>query len=413
MASLVLGMDFYEKEVYVCLWNEEERCTKSFNVPDKSDGERIPLFVVPTVNGDFIAGHEGITYSIREECNGVSLLYGKNVKDTVEVNGMKFRIEELLAGFIGDILSAVRKCYAGALFSRICITGERMNANDRRRLTDALLKLGYGRDRFFVINHANAFLRYMVSADEMRRRQQAVTIDVDSVGSEVYFYTPADRGMGFPAYIEHLETSKVLDVKVADIENAERRAEAFENVVSFVVKQDKNINCLYVTGRLTDDEKIKDVLRRYASPGLKIFSGQNLYSSGACYRAVNETLKDGILCDGEVFHTVSVEGYKDAVIDAIDLISAGCSLEKANEKIYLIPDNSDKIVFRIRDLRNGHTATVNFPLDGLLHAENRTNRLEVTVRFPDIKTLVIKIRDLGFGDIYPASFRVSEQTIML
>jgi hypothetical protein len=413
MASLVLGMDFYEKEVYVGLWNEEERCTKSFNVPAKSDGEHIPLFVVPTGKETFIAGHEGIAYSIREGCNGVSLLYGKNVKERVEVNGMVFEISELLAGFIGDILSAVRKCYAGAAFSRICITGERMNPDDSRRLSDALLRLGYGKERFFIINHANAFLRYMVSSDEIRRRQRAVTIDTDSFGSEVYFYNPADRGMGFPTYIERLETSPVLNEELYTIADGDKRKEAFEDVVSYVMTQDRNVNCLYVTGHIAEDERIKDVLRRYASASLKIFSGQNLYSSGACYRAVDEKLKDGILSDGEVFHTVSVEAYKDAVIDGIPLIKAGCPLDRAVGRIYLIPDNSDKIVFRIRDQRTGRSEAVNFPLDGLIHRENRTNRLEITVRFPDIKTLVIKVRDLGFGSIYPASYRVSEQTIML
>ncbi len=413
MASLVLGMDFYEKEVYVGLWNEEEHCTKSFSVPAISDGENIPLFVVPLRDGSFIAGHEGIARSIKDSCNGVSFLYGKNVKENVEVNGMEFDITDLIAGFIGDILGAVRKCYAGAAISRICVTGERMTRDDERRLSVALMKLGYDRDRFFVINHANAFLRYMISADELRRRQRAVCIDIDHAGAEVYFFNPADRGMGFPAYVERLENSPVLNRVISDISDIDEMAAAFDDVVSYAFMQNRNINFMYVTGKTAEDERVKNVLRQYASPGMKIFSGQNLYSSGACYRAVNEKLKDSILSDGEAFQTVAVEGYKDATIDAIPLIAAGESLEKAGGKIFLIPDNSDRIVFRIKDSRNGHVEVVNFPIEGLLNRENKTNRLEVTVRFLDAKTLAIKVRDLGFGDIYPASFRVCEQTIML
>ncbi len=406
-------MDFYEKEVYVGLWNEEEHCTKSFIVPAKSDGENIPLFVVPLRDGSFIAGHEGIARSIKDGCNGVSLLYGKNVKENVEVNGMEFNITDLIAGFIGDILNAVRKCYAGAAFSRICVTGERMTRDDERRISAALMKLGYDRERFFVINHANAFLRYMISADELRRRQRAVCIDVDSAGAEIFFFNPADRGMGFPAYVERVENSPVLNRVISDITDGDEMAAAFDDVVGYALMQNRNLNFMYVTGKAAEDERIKNVLRQYASASLKIYSGQNLYSSGACYRAVNEKLKDSILSDGETFHTVSVEGYKDATIDAIPLIVAGESMEKANGRICLIPDNSDKIVFRIKDFRNGRVSVVNFPLDGLLNRENKTNRLEVTVRFLDVGTLVIKVRDLGFGDICPASFRVREQTIML
>ncbi len=413
MASLVLGMDFYEKEVYIGLWNEEEHSTKSFSVPGKSDGERIPLFVVPLKDGTYIAGHEGIARSIGDGCNGVSMLYGRNVKEKVEVNGREYEVTDLLAGFIGDILNSVRKCFAGASFLRICVTGERMNPEDERRIEAALIKLGLERDRFFIINHANAFLRYMIGSDELRRRQRAVEIDSDMGGSEVCFYNPSDRGMGFPAYVERLENTGILGNNIRDIADGDKKAAAFEDVVSLVLKQGRNINCMYVTGKMAEDDKIKNVLRKYASASMKIFSGQNLYSSGACYRALNERTKDDFLSDGEVFHSVSVECYKDAVIDAVPLISSGCLLEKASGRIYLIPDNTDRIVFRIKDLRNGRTEAVNFPLEGLLHRENKTNRLEITVRFVDIKTLVIKVRDLGFGDLYPASYRVCEQTIML
>ncbi len=413
MASLVLGMDFYEKEVYVGLWDEEERFTKSFTVPARSDGERIPLFVVPLSDGSCVAGLEGVRKSLADDIEGTSALYGKKAADKTVLNGREYDTTELLAGFLEDVLNGIRKCFAGAAFSRICITGEEMNADDERRLSNALRMLGYDNDRFFIINHANAFLMYIINTDELRRRQHVVGVDISADGIEAYYFNPADRTRNYPAYIERLEGSRTLKVGLAGIEDRRMRAEAFENIISFVLMQNRNLNCMYVTGKAAEDDCIKNVLRKYASPGLKIFSGQNLYSSGACYRAVNEKPRDNILSDGEVFHSVSVEGYRDATVEFVPLIEAGCPLVGAEKKIFMIPDNINNIVFRIRDYRNGHTEAVNFSLYGLISGENKTNRLEISVRFVDIKTLVIKVRDLGFGEIKPATFRVSEQTIML
>ncbi len=413
MASLVLGMDFYEKEVYVGLWDEEERITRNFTVPAKSDGERIPLFVVPLSDGSCIAGLEGIRRSLGDGIEGASLLYGKRAGEQTVLNGKVYDTTDLLTGFLGDVLNGIRKCFAGASFSRICITGEAMGADDERRISNALLRLGYDNDRFLIINHANAFLRYIINTDELRRRQHVVGVDITSEGTEVYYFNPADRTRNYPAYIERLEASRTLKVRLADIEDGTARAEKFENIISFVLMQNRNLNCMYVTGKTADDECIKSVLRKYASPGLKIFSGQNLYSSGACYRAVNEKPRDSILSDGEVFHSVSVEGYRDASVEFVPLIEAGCPIAEAKKKIFMIPDNINNIAFRIRDHRNGRTEDVNFSLYGLISGENKTNRLEITVHFTDIKTLVVKVRDLGFGEIKPASFRVAEQTIML
>ena len=45
--------------------------------------------------------------------------------------------------------------------------------------------------------------------------------------------------------------------------------------------------------------------------------------------------------------------------------------------------------------------------------ENKTLRLEIEARFLDYNTLVLKIRDVGFGDICPATYRVWEQIVNL
>ena len=413
MASLMLGLDFCKSEVFVGLWAEEERCSKSFSVPKKSQGDHIPLYVVPLPDGTFLAGHEGLDYSISNRVNGVSILYGDGVREKVTLGDREYDIRELLAGFLGDVLGTIKKYYGNAQIARLCITGERMNPEDRERITSALHILGYTDSQFLIINHANAFLFYMVGAGEDRRKTKAATVDLDSAGACTYSYVPADNRLGTPGYVRSDNADVITRTNLEAIEDEEEKVKSFEGIINMTMTFVRPVSVLYVTGRSIADERIKNVLKGYASERMKIFSGQNLYSSGACFRAAIENLEDKYITDGSIFHSISMEGYKDAVIDEVQLIPAGTPLSEAEHTISVIPDDTRELVFHVKDHRNGDRKSITFVMDDLEIKENKTNRLQITVTFLDIFTMVIKVRDMGFGDIYPASFRVWEQIVKL
>ncbi len=416
MASLMIGIDFYDTEVYVGLWAEDERCAKIFSVDNISDTDfpdKIPLFVCPDGEGNFYAGHEGIEYSIKKQCNGVSTLYGPQVKDKVKVNDKEYAVTDLLAGFLGAVLQSIKKHFGGASIAKLCLTGSRMNPHDELRLRTALDKIGFPFEQLDIINHANAFARYMLHMDEDKRSKRAVTIDLDRYGACIYSFVPCDNRSGAPSHVLSDDASEGIPNGLESIKAPEEKMSLFEAVVNSAVSHNFPLTRLFVTGKSVEDERIKSVLRKYASDNFRIFSGQNLYASGACYAAVDEPSKEKTIFDGQVFHTVSLEGYKDACIDAVTLISAGTELEEAFRKVDVIMDGTGELVFHLLDTRNGNRTTFTFGPDDLNVRDNRTQRLEVSLRFLDIETLVVKVRDIGFGEIFPATYRLWEQVIQL
>ncbi len=417
MASLMIGMDFYDTGVYLGLWAEEERGAKSFAVPGISDEEdgHIPLYVVPG-NGEFYAGHEGIEYAIREHCNGVSVLYGRNVREKITVNMEEYDSTELLSGFMGAVLGAVKKHFGGASIARLCVTGTRMNDADEKRLKTAMEMLGLKPDQYAVINHANAYARYMLNQKEEDRKGRAAAIDFDALGAMIYSFVPYENRSGAPSHILSDDLSMMFKSDLSSSEKDSKEDEqikAFENIVNTAISKNLPLARLLVTGKSVDNEKIKNVLKKYASENIRIFFGQNLYSLGACYMAVNETPKEKTIFDGETLHSISMEGYKDSLIDAVELIPAGTPLKNAKKEVQVILDGTNELVFHVLDMRNGNRNTYTFTPDDLHVRDNRTQRLEVKVFFLDKLTIVLKVRDIGFGNIYPATFRVWEQVIQL
>lgn len=413
MAALILGLDFYETEVYVGLWNETTSSSENFSVPGRTSEESVPLFVVKRSDGVYLAGTEGLSYSVSYGVDGFSKLYGRDVPDTVTIMDEKLDTTELLAGFLSDIFGTVRRSFAGAAISRVCITGDRIDGRMTEKFGEAMKLLGFNADQVFIINHANAFMRYMLCTDEIRCRQRSAAVEVDQDGAEAYYYAPSDLRNGVPTVVERIELAPSVNRDISQIADPNERIEAFEALLNCILKQNKKISCLYLSGDMIEDDAIKNSLRKYASATLKIFLGQNLYSDGACCRAAQDIPHHEILYDGQIFHTVTMEAYSSAEMQNISLLEAGTATEKAVARICVIPDECSELTFKIKDARSGHATSISVPVDSIVSGENKTNRLEVTVRFTDIKTLVIKVRDLGFGMIRPATYKVFEQTVML
>ena len=108
-----------------------------------------------------------------------------------------------------------------------------------------------------------------------------------------------------------------------------------------------------------------------------------------------------------------MEAYKDAVNGPVLLLKAGTDLSSARTKIQVILDDTKEMKFRIEDMRDRKTMQCTLRPEAFWCRENKTLRLEIVTHFLDDKTLVLKLRDVGFGEIRPATYRVWEQIVNL
>ena len=53
------------------------------------------------------------------------------------------------------------------------------------------------------------------------------------------------------------------------------------------------------------------------------------------------------------------------------------------------------------------------PLDGFPKRPNKTTRVGLSVEFLDERTMVVNIKDKGFGELFPASEASVRQEVML
>jgi len=409
MASLMLGIDFSKTDMQIGIWNEERTCADVYQFPDYMGGDIIPTMVIADESGKLLVAKEALDYGMKQQKHGITWLYGNLTNEMADVGGEKKSVNELFAHYMQEILSSIRKRYGSASVARIGITGERMTQEKKEHLAEIMASIGYSRDKLFFASHADAVLWYEICEGT---KGSSMTLDFDSKGMMAYLMNPGNEETETPYYVETIDYSALMPGGLSGILEEEERRNYFTSITELAIAR-KAIARLYVTGDIVDTPGISQILGRFFNAGRRIFTGRSLYCLGACYLAVKEKMPKRAIGDNQIFHNVSLEAYEDAIVHQVPLLKAGTALERATARIQVIPDDTKEIKFQIVDVRTAESINCTLHPEEFIYHENKTLRLEISAGFLDYGTLVLKIRDVGFGEICPATYRVWEQIVNL
>lgn len=409
MASLMLGIDFSKTDMQVSLWNEEQTCANVYPFPDYMGGEIIPTIVTADKDGNLLIAQEALDYCIKTQTHGITSLYGNLSNETVNLGSIKLNVNEVFAHYMRELLAAIRKRYGSASIARIGITGERLTAEKREHIAEIMESIGYTRDKLFFATHADTVLWYELCEG---MKGSSMTLDFDSKGMIAYMINAGNEEMDLPYYVESIDYSGFMKGGLAGILDDAERKKAFTDITEIATARKASAR-LYVTGTIVETPEIQQVLLDFFGNGRRIFTGRSLYCLGACYLAVKEKLPKWAIADNQIFHTISLEAYENAMIHPVLLLKAGQDLSRAGAKIQVILDDTIEMKFKAEDVRTAEVVTCTLHPEFFVKRENKTFRLEIEAKFLDYYTLVLKVRDVGFGDIVPATYRVWEQIVNL
>lgn len=409
MASLMLGIDFSKTDMQIGLWNEECTCADVYRFPEYLGGDVIPTMVIADEEGKLLVAKEALDYSMKTQQQGVTSLYGKVSNKTLHMGGVEMNVNEVFAHYLKELLAVIRKRYGSASIAKIGMTGERLTEEKIEHLAEVMESIGYSRDKLFFASHADAVLWYEICEG---MKGGSMTLDFDSKGMIAYLVNAGNDELEVPYYMETVDYSSLMPGGLENILDKEERENSFTNITELAIAR-KAISRLYVTGAIVETPGIPQLLSRYFDTGRRIFTGRSLYCLGACYLAVKEKLPKKAIGDNQIFHNVSLEAYQDALVRQVRLLKSGMKLKHASSAIQVILDDTKEMKFQIEDVRTREVMHCTLRPEELFYRENKTMRLEIEAKFLDYDTLILKVRDVGFGDICPATYRVWEQIVNL
>ncbi|MBQ3795937.1 MAG: hypothetical protein II842_06575 [Butyrivibrio sp.] len=151
----------------------------------------------------------------------------------------------------------------------------------------------------------------------------------------------------------------------------------------------------------------------------RVFQGNNLFSKGATI-AARERLRPSenssrfvFLGEDKLKSNIGMNVLKCGTECYHALLDAGVNWYEASSQTDIIIDQHGVLDIQITPLTGKSPKIVQLFLDGLEKRPKGTTRLRLSLTMASVNEVDIKVQDLGFGELFPSSGKVWEQTVEL
>lgn len=394
--TLLLGMDLGDRTTQMAVYNRElhepQLVGQTEDNPEALYATEIQMEDRPPIT-DFLQ-------RLRQ---GRHIIVDGRISDSVNV----------LAFYLRKKLSFVRQYYPSETIRQLIVTVEDQSAEFVQLIYDALEKLGVGKDRALVVGHKQAYLYYVLYQKAELWVNDVGMFDYD--GSHLHYYQmQVDRKKNpIPVRIIHKDFTEAMEV--ADEDEAHRGA-VFENIVYGAIHK-QIISALYMIGEGFEEEWTDEIFQKLCV-GRRLFKGRNLYVSGACYAAKElghkARLENYLLMDDEMITShLSIPVYREAKRQDYIIAKAGTPWHQIDSTIEVIPDGDNELKLKVTNIFSKEEKDLILDLEPVSGKISRQCRLAVRVRFSDVHTCIVTVKDRGFGDFFPTSNRIWEKTLTI
>lgn len=331
--------------------------------------------------------------------------------EVIEVDGRQSRPVNVLSYYFRKTLSLTRPLYPGQLIRQLVVTIADATQELVEIVYQALEKIGIGRERAVVLGHKQSFLYYVLYQKKEIWINDVGLFDY-SQGKLRYYQMQVDRSKK-PILVGVTEKNYSDALGKTGVEQVHRAA-IFENVVYGAIHK-QLLSTLYMTGDGFLGNWADEVFQKLCV-GRRLFKGQNLYVSGACYAAKefagNPRLSDYLLLDQDMITGhVSMKAYSDADVQKIVLAKAGTPWYLVDEEVDIIPDGDNEISLTVENIFNHTEKQFIIDLEPVSMRVERKCRIGVRVRFANPHSCIVTLKDKGFGELFPTSHRTWEKIL--
>ncbi len=399
--SLYIGVDLREEYSQLALLVPQGQEPKPVGDPREESGEtKIPTVV--TIPGT----KETIGHFLKKIVND----------EPVYAAGVETDAVNVLAAYFQKILSFTRREYPEGMIRRLVVTTKYRDFRFVSQIYRALEKLGIGKDRAMVVDRRQCFVYYVLNQKKDLWVNQVGLFDYED-REITYYQMHMDRYQHPPLVTvsqkEYPDYVKMLEEPGIDISE---KPSVVETMVQGAL-HGQVITSVYMTGKGFADG-FADAVMTQLCVGRHVFRGDNLYVFGACFVAREysgeKKMEPFLYMDEDTIPVnISMQAYTNAKVQEIVLAKAGTPWYQVDYEVDLISDGEDELQIRVSDMRQRSAHTHILTMDGIQGRLDRKARIGLQIRFAGVDKCIFTLRDKGFGNFFPSSHRIWEETIML
>lgn len=378
------------------------------------------MFLIPTAlcvrsdTRDWLFGDDALRIKNREAGQFIDnlLSYVEN-DEVISIFGTDYDGNALIEKFLRKAFTALRQRYLQDKIELIIVTVKNKTDKMVEAIEKAFVAMGYDMSTIKILSYMESFMYYSVSQRKELWANDVALFDFDEVGLKYYQLSTSKKQLPITVTALGYDLSEELSNEML-LTMVESRVGGILKNISDKLLYRQILSTIYFTGCGFDGDWANDVIKSLC-PGRRVFKGQNLYAKGAAYFGLisnNDAYKDFLfLTDNQVRFSVSIRMFKDNRVAEFPIVNAGADWREVNARTVGILDNTDEVFFTLFHTVRKETKHVIMSLRNIEQRENKTTRVHVSAKFIDRDTLVLTVKDLGFGEFFSNSYRVWEKVI--
>lgn len=407
MEELVVGIDLCDGYTQINCAEEEKSWT-------------IPTVICRHKTEDlWFVGEEAYAHTLK----GDGLIVDKLVK-LVRKEGhatlvdVRYEAKELLRLFIERAAAFPMREYGKDQISQLVFTVNWLEP----RLIEALYNcgeaLGVSRERVHIVSHSESFIYYILS---QKKEIWTGTVGMFDLSDEKlrYYEMKVQRGLKKSTVVAECENlDEGFNLDILGTPSGGRLADTILCSCANRIMQKKSYSAVFLTGKGFENRDWAEDFMKLLCTKRRVYMETALFSRGAAFKALDFTQERTsypftVICDGRLKHTISMNVLHKGQETSVVLAGAGETWFDRVATVDVIPDHQDTVDFTVTPLDVRRKKQVSIKLEGFPLRPERTTKVQVQISFLDDKTMDVRIKDRGFGELFPSSDIQIRQEVML
>ncbi len=408
--SVVVGYDISTKYAQISYMAKGDDMPKTISAKDGVEQFNIPvcLFKRLEVNQWFY-GEDAISYSEMEEGQLVDNLWERAlVGEKVVVVEEEFDPVALLLLYIKRSLTLILRDVKKDDIAGIMFTVPKLTKRAIEVLEQVVGMMNLGDTKIGFQGREESIYYYIVNQPEELRKYGVMVYDYSEEYMMSLYYHENRNTSPTVAFVDELEHPQL---SLGMEEQDGRFLEIVETTIG-----EKLISCAYLIGDGFGgdwcNESLKELCRNR-----RAFRGNNLYSRGACYAMRSRLEKNGssqsrvFLGKDKLKANVGMDIRRGRDESYLALLNGGENWFDSKVSYEMILDKGNSFTLSIMPLDGREVRNVEIVLEGLEEREAMATRIKLEAIMESENMLRVNVTDLGFGEIYPATYQLFTKEI--
>lgn len=414
--AFYIGMDLCSDFTQLSYYNDITREPESISQLNNKETYMMPnILFYSRETGYWYVGGEASEARFKEDGIILDELYkNANGNEVVQVDGTQYTYKELFHKMVKYHIESFIHRYEGSIIKKLVITVPEYNKELFSSLSDIYKVLKLNKQDIEITSHLDSGLYYIFNQSTDLWVNSVALFDYDVDGLQ-YYRVDISRNKS-PETISVIQEDYSNEFSLAKFAGSSLDMDqAFARISEAEVKK-AYISAVFLTGMGFSDKWMKKATNILCQ-GRRVFAGQNIYTKGACYRAVGGEYKefyDRFFVDTRenVLFDVGIDlGVEDGKLQPI--VNGGKQWYNTKGNIKVILDDTDKIVLVYKDIVHGEITKEIIKLQGLPKRPNKTTKLSIEVEFENPTEGAVIIKDVGFGKLYPTTNKIYRKEFSL